>query len=331
MTGIEEFVWTEKYRPDTLDDIRGNEVIVDRMKAWLNDKSVPNLMLAGPHGVGKTALTVAFAKDKYGSDWKQHFKQLNASDDRGIDVVRDEVKSFAQLSTVSDYQFKIIFLDEADALTKDAQPALRRIMEDYSDRTRFVLSCNYPNKIIGPIQSRCTVFRVQPLEDEQVLSLLEDIANKEGVEYSIDQLEQIVKMVQGDARNAIHTLQSVSMDGSISDDTLDKLAVFPERESVTSVFELAVGGEPEAAMEEMEMLLDSGVDPASICDEFMYAVKTSDLPEDAKVKMIDKVAECEWRVLNGAKPQVQFNSLIANCRVARHLSLEPYSRGDGGE
>lgn len=330
MTGIENVVWTERYRPDTLGDVRGNEVIVDRMKEWVDDRSMPNILFAGPQGVGKTAMAVAFAKDKYGDDWKQHFKQLNASDDRGIDVVRDEVKSFAQLSTVSDHQFKIIFLDEADALTKDAQPALRRVMEDYSDRTRFFLSCNYPNKIIDPIQSRCTVFRVEPLQDDQLFSLLEDIAEEEGIEYSPDQLEEIVRLTEGDARNAIHTLQSVVIDGEISDDTLDVLAVYPNRESVAEVFTLAVNGSPEEAMENMDQILSRGVDPASLCDEFVVSIKSSDLPQDAKVKMIDKVAETEWRVLNGSKPQIQFNSLIANLRVARHLSLEPYQRDNEG-
>lgn len=328
MSGIEEYVWTEKYRPDTLDEVKGNDVIINRMKEWVDDKSVPNILLAGPQGVGKTALTVAFAKDKYGDDWKQHFKQLNASDDRGIDVVREEIKSFAQLSTVSDYQYKIIFLDEADALTRDAQPALRRVMEDYSDRTRFVLSCNYPNKIIDPIQSRCTVFRVEPLEDETMYDLLENVAVQEDVDYSPDQLDQIVRMTEGDARNAIHTLQSVTIDGKISDDTLNRLAVFPDREAVSEIFELAVEGQTDEAMSSMEDLLSQGVDPSSICDEFVFTVKTSDLPEDAKVKMVDKVAETEWRVLNGAKPQIQFNSLLANLRVARHLSLEPYRRDE---
>lgn len=326
MAGIEEFVWTEKHRPQTLDDVRGNDVIVNRMKQWVDDRSMPNILFAGPQGVGKTAMAKAFVKDKYGDDWNQHFKQLNASDDRGIDVVRDEVKSFAQLSTVSEHQFKIIFLDEADALTKDAQPALRRVMEDYSDRTRFFLSCNYPNKIIDPIQSRCTVFRVEPLDDDSMRELLGDVADAEGVEYSADQLEEIVKLTEGDARNAIHTLQSVTVDGKISDETLDILAVYPNRENVQEVFDLAVSGEVEDAMSQMDQILSRGIDPATICDEFAFAVQKSDLPEDAKIKMMDKVAETEWRVLNGSKPQIQFNALLSNLRVARHLSLEPYRR-----
>ncbi len=319
-------MWTEKYRPDSLDEVKGNPVIVERLESWVEDTTVPNLLFAGKQGIGKTTMVTAFAKDKYGDDWTQHFKQLNASDDRGIDVVRDEVKSFAQLSTVSDYQYKIIFLDEADSLTSDAQPALRRIMEDYSDRTRFFLSCNYQSQIIDPIQSRCTVLRVNPLSDDALFEMVKSVADSEGLSYSPDQIEKIVETSDGDARSAVHMLQSVSVDGEVSDDFIDRLIVHVERASVRDIFEEAVSGDVSSAMAMMDSLLMEGADPTTVCHEFEYIVRQSDLPEDAKVKMIDKVAETEWRVLQGSKPQVQFNALLSNLRVARHLSLEPYRR-----
>ena len=339
MVSVDSQVWTEKYRPDTLDEVRGNEHVVDRMKMWVEedpDDSMPNVLFSGPQGVGKTATVVAFVKEKYGDDWKHHFKQLNASNERGIDVIREEVKSFAQLSTPSSYQWKVLFLDEADALTSDAQPALRRIMEDFSASTRFVMSCNYRNQIIDPLLSRCAVLPFQPLEDDEIYDLLVDIADSESVSYSPDQLEDIVRLVDGDARDAITTLQTVSPksdDGvrRISDDLLDALVLYPEYEDVEEVVDLCLQGDVEDGMEMIEDMLSRGVDAATLADYFAQVVQTHDaLPEDAKVKMLDKVAETEWRVLNGSQAHIQFNALLANLRVAQHLSLEPYSRDHGG-
>jgi len=305
------------------DDIRGNEHVISRLKEYVDDDAVPNIMLAGQQGIGKTAATKAFVMDKYGDDWQNHYLQLNASDERGIDVVRDKIKEFARLSTVSDYQFKIVFLDEADQLTRSAQPALRRIMEDFHDRTRFFLSCNYPNQIIDPIQSRCSTYFMEPLSDDQMLGLIEDIAHEKCVGYKDDQLEQIVRLADGDARTAIHTLQSSTVDGSVSDDALSALVAFPDKEDVEEIFEMALMGNHDA-MVKLDDLLASGIDVQSLCSLFMQVVKESDIPADARMKILDSLGDCEWRVVNGANPNVQFNSFLANVRVARHLSIPNY-------
>ena len=323
----QEQIWVEKYRPDTLDEVRGNDVVISRLKEYVNDDSMPNIMLAGQQGIGKTAAIVAFAKDKYGDEWQNHLLQMNASDERGIDVVRNKIKEFAELSTVSDHQFKLVFLDEADQLTNDAQPALRRIMEDYHDRTRFFLSCNYPNKIIDPIQSRCSVYYMSPLSDGQMFDLISDIADNEAISYKNDQIEQIVKLADGDARNAIHTLQTSVQDGSVKDENLTALKAFPEKGEVKQIFDKAVLGDHEA-MSELDALLASGIDTQSLCDLFLEVIKESDVPEDSKMKMMDAIGECEWRILNGSNPNVQFNAFLAKVRVARHLSLSGYD--DGG-
>lgn len=318
-------IWVEKYRPDTLGDIRGNDVVLNRLQDYVNDNSMPNIMLAGQQGIGKTASVVAFAKDKYGDEWRNHLLQMNASDERGIDVVRNKIKEFAELSTVSDHQFKIVFLDEADQLTNDAQPALRRIMEDYHDRTRFFLSCNYPNKIIDPIQSRCSVYFMTPLDHTQMYDLLEDIVQEEGVGFKPDQLDQIARLADGDARNAIHTLQTSVQDGAVQDENLTALKAFPERQEVQEIFEKAVLGNHDA-MSDLDALIARGIDTQSLCDMFLDVVKDAEVPEDARMKMIDAVGECEWRILNGSNPNVQFNAFLAKVRVARHLSIPGYDK-----
>lgn len=319
-------IWVERYRPDTLSEVRGNDAVVNRLEDYVSDNSMPNIMLAGQQGIGKTAAVVAFVKDKYGDGWQNHFLQMNASDERGIDVVRDKIKQFAELSTVSDQQFKIIFLDEVDNMTRDAQPALRRVMEDYHDRTRFFLSCNYPNKLIDPLQSRCSVYYMSPLNNEQMFSLLEDIATKESVSYENDQLEQIVRLADGDARTAIHTLQTSVQGGVVRDQNLSALKAFPDKQEVRDIFDKALMGEHEA-MSDLDSLLASGIDTQSLCSMFLDVIQEHDeLPEDARMKMMDSIGECEWRVLNGSNPNVQFNSFLAKVRVARHLSLDNYSQ-----
>lgn len=316
-------IWVEKYRPETLDDIRGNEAVINRMKDYVSDDSMPNLLLAGKQGIGKTAATLAFVKDKYGDDWQNHFLQLNASDARGIDTVRNEIKGFAKLSTVSNHQFKIVFLDEVDNMTRDAQPALRRVMEDYHDRTRFILSCNYPNKLIDPLQSRCSVYYLSPLSETEMFDLLKDIANTEALDYKDDQLERIARIADGDARTAIHTLQTSVQNGIVQDVNLDALSAFPEYDEVHQIVDKALIGDHDC-MSELDAIIARGIDAQSLCSMLLTVVKDIEVPEDVRMKLIDSVGECEWRILNGANPNVQFNAFLAKARVARHLSLSGY-------
>lgn len=322
----DELMWTDKYRPDTLADIRGNDAVVSRLESWVSDERAPNVLLSGPAGTGKTSAAIAFAKDKYGTEWQNHFLQLNASDDRGIETVREDIKEFARLSTVSDYQWKIVFLDESDHLTRSAQPALRRVMEDYSDVTRFILSCNYPNKLIDPIQSRCATLRMSRLDSETVQGMLEEVACSEGLDYATEQLDRIIRKADGDTRSAIHMLQSATVDGSVDDTALDALMSYPSEDEVREIFDMAVAGDHEA-MEMIDDLISRGVDEQAILDEILSVVKQSnDIPADAKMKLMDKIAETEWRIVRGSNPQIQLNALVANIRVARYLSLAPYQQ-----
>ena len=161
-------IWTEKYRPSTFSHLVGQDEIVKRVQALTNSLNIPHLLFAGPAGTGKSTLALITVKDLYRDTWKDNYLELNASDERGIQVVREKVKNFARTKSLGNVPFKIIFLDEADALTPEAQQALRRTMENYSSTCRFIMSCNYSSKIIDPIQSRCAVFRFKILEKKDI-------------------------------------------------------------------------------------------------------------------------------------------------------------------
>lgn len=324
-------IWVEKYRPDTLDDIMGNENEVDRLKDWVDDPAMPNVMLYGPQGTGKTAAAVAFAKDKYGDAWNDHLLQLNASDDRGIDTVRKQIKGFAsQGGVMGGHGFNIIMLDEVDHMTRQAQPAMRRVMEDFSDRTRFFLVCNYPNKLIDPIQSRCAPLNMSPLSDAQIMDLLKGVAENEELDYSENQLRIIVTNAEGDARSAIHTLQSATVDGTVTDDALDALIRLVDRQAVEEAVELAVNGDVKGAREQIDSLLQEGAGAQLLCNEFDAVISDLDMEADVQSLMIDKVADCEWRITHGTNPSLQFGALLADLRLARHTTLDNYRQAQEG-
>ncbi len=161
-------IWTEKYRPSRFDELVGQEHILKGVSALTNSMNIPHLLFAGPAGTGKSTLALIVVKELFGNTWRDNFLELNASDERGINIVREKVKNFARTKSLGNVPFKVIFLDEADALTPEAQQALRRTMENYASTCRFVMSCNYSSKIIDPIQSRCAVFRFKLLEKKDV-------------------------------------------------------------------------------------------------------------------------------------------------------------------
>ena len=204
--------WVEKYRPQSLDDIVGQEHIINRLKKYVGEESMPNLMFTGPAGVGKTTTALALVKSILGEYWRQNFLELNASDARGIDTVRNDIKNFCRLKPVG-AQFRIIFLDEVDNMTKDAQHALRREMEMYTKTASFILSCNYSSKIIDPIQSRCAIFRFAPIKGEQVANRLKFICDEENFDYTDEGLETIVYHAEGDMRKAVNILQATASEG----------------------------------------------------------------------------------------------------------------------
>src|SRR3989338_5396498 len=208
---MESSIWTEKYRPSKFEEIKGQKEFVEKIAAFVRSGNMPHLLFSGPAGGGKTTLSLVIAKQLFGEHWRENTLELNASDERGIDVVRVKVKDFARTKAIGDVPFKIILLDESDALTRDAQQALRRTMENYTKTARFILLANYSSKILYPIQSRCAVFRFKPLSKEEILSLIDDIAQREGLTIAAETKRALADIAEGDCRRLENILQSCAV------------------------------------------------------------------------------------------------------------------------
>ena len=234
--------WVEKYRPQTLDDVVGQKHIVSRLKQYVEEGSMPNLMFTGPAGVGKTTSALALVKAILGEYWRQNFLELNASDARGIETVRTNIKNFCRLKPVG-APFRIIFLDEVDNMTKDAQHALRREMEMYTKTASFILSCNYSSKIIDPIQSRCAIFRFTPIKGEEIADRLKYIAEAEGCQYEDEAINTIVNFAEGDMRKSVNMLQSAASTGSITEDHVFEVVSKAKPQEIKNMVNAALMGD----------------------------------------------------------------------------------------
>ena len=306
-------IWTEKYRPRSLDEVKGQDEIVKHLKAFVEQKNMPHLLFTGPPGVGKTASALALAREMYGENWRHNFLELNASDEKGIDVIREKVKEFARTRAIGEVPFKIIFLDEADAMTRDAQQALRRIMEQYANITRFILSCNYSSKIIEPIQSRCVVFRFKPLAKEYVYQILENIANNEGLELEPGVIDVLYVVSEGDMRRAINLLQAASMySKKISADLIYEVASIAKPKEIKEIIELSMKGMFKEARDKLiDTMIRYGLAGEDIIKLFSREVQSLDIPEKAKLEIIHQIGELEFRMVEGSNPIIQLEALLA--------------------
>ncbi|GGN11386.1 replication factor C small subunit [Halarchaeum nitratireducens] len=306
-------IWVEKYRPETLDDIVGHEDVVSRLRSYVAEDDLPNLLFAGPAGTGKTTAATAIARELYGDDWRENFLELNASDERGIDVVRDRIKNFARAS-FGGYDYRVIFLDEADALTSDAQSALRRTMEQFSNNVRFVLSCNYSSQIIDPIQSRCAVFRFAGLKDDAVAERVRHVAEAEGVDYTEDGVDALVYAADGDMRRAINALQAAAATGeAVTEETVYAITSTARPEEIEEMVTEAIDGEFVAARATLDDLLtERGLAGGDIIDQLHRSVWEFDLAERQAVRLMDRIGEADYRIAEGANEQVQLEALLAS-------------------
>ncbi|WP_411965096.1 replication factor C small subunit [Haloferax sp. YSMS24] len=312
-------IWIEKYRPQTLDDVYGQEEIVERLRSYIERDDLPHLLFAGPAGVGKTTSATAIARAIYGDDWRGNFLELNASDQRGIDVVRDRIKNFAR-SSFGGHDYRIIFLDEADSLTNDAQSALRRTMEQFSDNTRFILSCNYSSKIIDPIQSRCAVFRFSPLGDDAIADQTRDIAEAEGIELTDDGLDALVYAAGGDMRRAINSLQAAATTGEVVDEEAVYMITSTARpEDIEEMVRSAIDGDFTTARKKLETLIvDTGMAGGDIIDQLHRSVWDFDLDERTAVRLMERIGEADYRISEGANEQVQLEALLASLALSQN-------------
>jgi replication factor C small subunit len=306
-------IWIEKYRPQSLDEVVGHDDITARLRSYINQQDLPHLLFAGPAGTGKTTSAIAIAREIYGDDWQENFLELNASDQRGIDVVRDRIKSFARAS-FGGYDHRIIFLDEADALTSEAQSALRRTMEQFSDNTRFILSCNYSSQIIDPIQSRCAVFRFSPLGDDAVAEQIEVIAEAEGIELTDDGMDALVYAADGDMRKAINGLQAAAvMGGVVDEEAVYTITSTARPEEIREIVTAALSGEFTASRAQLDSLLtDVGIAGGDIIDQMHRSVWEFDLSEREAVRLMERIGEADYRITAGANEQIQLEALLAS-------------------
>ena len=313
-------VWIEKHRPRKLDDVIGHRSIVERLSSYVKTRSMPHMLFAGPAGTGKTTCAIALARELYGDQWKDSFIELNASDERGIDIVRGKIKDFARAASISQADFKIIFLDEADSLTGDAQAALRRTMERYTQTCRFVLSCNYSSKIIEPIQSRCAVFRFRPLSEADVRSCLVRIAKAEGVEVTEDGIMAVIELALGDLRKATNILQVAASGGR----KVDPETVFESTENirpseVNDLLTVALKGNFLAARSKLDdLIVRHGLSGEDIVKAIHRAVFELPVSEDSKIRLVDRVGEAEFRMVSGSSERIQLEALLAHfCNEGR--------------
>jgi len=279
---------------------------------------MPHLLFAGPPGTGKTTAALALVHDLYGDSYEQFFLELNASDERGIDVIRNKVKEFARTIVSSSVPFKVILLDEADNMTADAQQALRRTMELYTESTRFILACNYLSKIIDPIQSRTALFRFYPLKKEDVVSRLEFIAKEEKVEYDEKALETIYDVTMGDMRKAINTLQAASAYGKVTIETVFKVLGLAQPKEVRDMLKLALSGKFMEAREKLRSLLVTyGLSGEDIVKQLHRELTSNELqiPEELRVLLMDYIGEVEFRIIEGADDEIQLSALLAKIAI----------------
>ncbi len=311
----QELPWVEKYRPKSLADVVGHDEITKRLQSYVKMQNVPNLLFSGPAGTGKTSSSIALAKELFSENFEQNFLELNASDDRGIDVVRNTIKDFAR-TLAFDSNFKIIFLDECDALTQDAQQALRRTMEKYTKTCRFILSCNYSSKIIEPLQSRCVIYRFKPLNGEDIEKQMDYVAKTEKLVMDNSAKKAINYVAQGDLRKAINVLQACSsIDKKINEETVYSVSSRARPEQVQEMILLALGGKFLDARKKLDQLMyEYGMSGEDIIKQLYretMALDEKQLSDNKKIELVDIIGEYDFRIVEGANERIQIEALLA--------------------
>jgi len=311
-------IWTEKYRPVKFKDVVGQDDVVKRVEALTNSLNIPHLLFAGPAGTGKSTLALVVVRELFGDTWKDNYLELNASDERGINIVREKVKNFARTKSLGDVPFKVIFLDEADALTPEAQQALRRTMENYSSTCRFILSCNYSSKIISPIQSRCAVFRFKLLEKKDIEKVIQRICETEKLTITPEALEILYEGSEGDCRKCINLLQSTSsISPSITPDLVSTIISNAKPKDIKVVLDYAIAGDFAKAKEKLlDIMLRESISGQDVIKAMQKEIWELPVEPELRVRLIEKTGESEFRITEGSDPFIQLQSLLASFVLA---------------
>ncbi|OCF37316.1 replication factor C subunit 3/5 [Kwoniella heveanensis CBS 569] len=314
--------WVEKYRPDTLDDVVSHKDITTTIEKFIEAGRLPHLLLYGPPGTGKTSTVLALARRLYGPPYKKHILELNASDDRGIDVVREQIKNFAMTKVLFSKGFKLVILDEADMMTQAAQSALRRVIETHTKNVRFCILCNYVNKITPAIQSRCTRFRFSPLPEKEVQRKVEEVVEKEGVNLTDDGRDALLKLSRGDMRRALNVLQACHA----AYDVVDETAVYnctgnPHPKDIERVVQSMMSDEFGTSYSLITQLkIEKGLALQDLIAGAYDFLDTVELPKQSRIYLLDHLGSTEHRLSVGGSEKMQLTALLGAFKIAVELS-----------
>ncbi|NXA71157.1 RFC5 factor, partial [Mohoua ochrocephala] len=340
----------EKYRPQALSELVSHRDILSTVQRFISEDRLPHLLLYGPPGTGKTSTILACARQLYRErEFGSMVLELNASDDRGIDIVRGPILSFASTRTIFKKGFKLVILDEADAMTQDAQNALRRVIEKFTENTRFCLICNYLSKIIPALQSRCTRFRFGPLTPELMVPRLQHVIQEEGVDVTEDGMKALVTLSSGDMRRALNILQSTSMAfGKVTEENVYTCTGHPLKSDIANILDWMLNQDFSTAYRKimelktlkglalqdilteihlfvhrgghrvrLRMILERPNFPLALTEWFFLS--TVDFPPSIRIQLLIKLADIEYRLAAGTSEKIQLSSLIAAFQVTRDL------------
>ena len=309
---ISDIMWVEKYRPKKISEVVNQKDIKGSLPALLkNQEEMPHLLFSGSAGVGKTTMAICISKEILGDKWKDYTLELNASDERGINMVRERVKKFSRFAGLdTEIPFKIIILDEADEMTSDAQTALRRIIEDTAKFCRFILIANNISKIINPIQSRCAIFKFSQIDEKEITTHLKTVLKKEKGKADEKGLKEIAEYAGGDLRHAINLLQTAASTGEISQDSVKAAAGLTKTNDVSDILKLAVSGKIQDSRNKMIELVKvygmSESDFLKYINQALFSAKYDNLEELSQI-----IAKYDYRILVGSNPEIQLSAMLA--------------------
>jgi replication factor C subunit 2/4 len=314
------YSWVEKYRPENLDEISAQTNVVQSLKSAVKTKNIPHLIFFGPSGCGKTSTILALAREMFGSEYSDRIIELNASDERGINVIREKIKTYAKqaVNYLKDVPpWKIIILDEADTMTSDSQFALRRIMEQYSKITRFCIICNYHNKIIDPIISRCSLFRFKPVESNEIIKKLKFICEKEKFNCSDNLLEKIVCICRGDLRKGVNLLQKCynSFGDKINEELLDEISGVIPKVKFNKLMEAIEKKEVQQVDNLIEQIFLEGYSMVNQILVLHNYILQMNIPGDKKSDILCKLSDVDQNLIKGCDEYIQFMKLAYHIMI----------------